>query len=311
MITLSFTEQEQLCNASFARLGKVFHLCTPEDHPIIFKTIEDMQTCMSLIGLVSKLYPDIIILTFEVMTNHMHIVAAGEENSILSFFHDLRKLLKRNLNSDQGTIDLRKLEPALLEIKDINYLRNVIAYVNRNGYAVSPGDSPFSYEWGANRFYFNPEAKKRFAVARSPITQTACQQISHSRKFDHVSGLFTVDGYISPQCFCDIECGESMFRDARHYFSMTSKNIESQAEIARSVGEKAFYTDDDLYYLIQSIAKEKHGVSSPGLLPVDAKINLAKMMHFDYSASNKQISRLLKMDVTTTNALFPLSAKTK
>ena len=37
---------------------------------------------------------------------------------------------------------------------------------------------------------------------------------------------------VVPYSYCDIKFGMSLFRDAHHYFSMVSKNIESYSEVA-------------------------------------------------------------------------------
>ena len=52
----------------------------------------------------------------------------------------------------------------------------------------------------------------------------------------------------------------------------------------------------------------RDGEQVPGCqLNTVEKIEVAKNMHFEYNASNKQISRILKLDVTAVNALFPIA----
>ena len=41
------------------------------------------------------------------------------------------------------------------------------------------------------------------------------------------------------------------------------------------------------------------------LLPKDAKLEIAKILHYDYNAGNKQIQRMLSLDTLVVNALFP------
>ena len=44
---------------------------------------------------------------------------------------------------------------------------------------------------------------------------------------------------------------------------------------------------------------------SPAQLSREAKVEIAKTLHYDYNAGNKQINRILKMDINIVNALFP------
>ena len=183
--------------------------------------------------------------------------------------------------------------------------RNVTAYINRNGFVVHPDCTPFSYEWGANRFFFNPEAKARHRSNWIPMTQTARQTVSHSRRYDYVEGLYVIDGYVTPLCFCDIEGGEAIFRDARHYFSKISKSIESMKDIAASIGEHIYYTDDDLFSITVKMSQEQFGEARPSLLDKEAKLKLAKALHYDFNASNKQVQRILRLDDYIVKGLFP------
>ena len=48
---------------------------------------------------------------------------------------------------------------------------------------------------------------------------------------------------------------------------------------------------------------------SPSMLPPDAKVALAKRLYFDYKATAKQIKRILKMDDSILEALFPRAVK--
>ena len=76
-------------------------------------------------------------------------------------------------------------------------------------------------------------------------------------------------------------------------------------EIASLIGESIFYNDIELYSLCSRLAKEQYNTPNPSLVPKDGKIALANTLHYDYNASNKQIVRLLKLEINTVNSLFP------
>jgi hypothetical protein len=97
----------------------------------------------------------------------------------------------------------------------------------------------------------------------------------------------------------------SLFRDAHHYFHMVSRDIESQRIIARELGESVFYSDNELFNAALVHIKERYGTFSPAALPKDSKIETAVWMHHDYNAGNKQISRILRLDISVVDALVP------
>jgi len=86
-----------------------------------------------------------------------------------------------------------------------------------------------------------------------------------------------------------------MFRDSSHYFNALSKNVESNKQIAKEIGESVYYTDDELFSVIVKHSNENYSIPAPSLLPSAAKIELAKLMHNEYNASAKQLQRMLKL----------------
>ena len=299
----NFNQKETLCIQQFSRRGRYYHLWTPENFEIIFVCREDFKMGMGVVGICAKMFPDVIIITFELMSNHLHIVAAGSEMRIREMFAMIRRMLEKNAKVRGRTLAWNKFEPGLREIQTLEDLRNVIVYNNRNGFVVSPDHSPYTYQWGAGKFYFNPDACELAEKKSTQLTVHNIRATSHTKTCDQVKGLIGYDGYVVPLSFCDIKFGEAMFRDASHYFSKVSKNIESSKEIAKEIGESIFYTDDDLYSAVCGISLGKYNVKSPSLLPTDAKIETAKTMHYDYNASTKQIQRMLKLPFEIVTAL--------
>lgn len=113
------------------------------------------------------------------------------------------------------------------------------------------------------------------------------------------------DGRILPSSYLSHAIGESVFRDAHHYFSLLSKNVESFSAIAKRLGGSVVLTEEEMYNLLSGIAKRDYNLNQATLIPPQEKIKVAKMMHFDYHASNSQIQRLLKLDLAIVNELFP------
>ena len=128
--------------------------------------------------------------------------------------------------------------------------------------------------------------------------------MSHSHISDGIQGLSILDGCFSPFSFCDIAAGESLFRDAVHYFYMLGRNIESNKEIAKEIGESVSYTEDELYAAICGKCKSDYGTANPAQIPSDAKIAMAKVMRYEYNATLKQIQRMLRLDQGILQSIF-------
>ena len=105
--------------------------------------------------------------------------------------------------------------------------------------------------------------------------------------------------------FCDIKLGESMFRDARSYFNSLTRNAEAFSQIASRLKDTIFLTEEELYAVIRSYISKEYSVKTTSQLSAQQKIDTARRMHFDYNATNQQLRRMLRMDLSILEELFP------
>ena len=310
---------ESACESAFRRNGPFWHLYTSgETMEIIFAGVTDFLYGITLLGICAAAFPRCRILTFALMSNHLHIVLAGPREDVPDFFNLFKKRLQRYISSGGRDCSLRRFEAEFFPIPDLQALRNEIVYVNRNGYVVHPDCTPFSYWWSAGIFFFNPMAELLPAVPFSSLTLRQKRELCRSRdvalpekclavpSFPLQEGAGTAP-FLLPTSFCAIREAEGYFRDAHHYFLRLSKDHEAHAEVARRLGDKLFFTDEEMYRVACSICAKDYGESRPGLLKPDQRMELARRMHFEYNASNKQIRRIVKLPQELVDTLFPSS----
>ena len=304
METRDFAKLEDACQLRFIETGNCYHVCSSENHPVIFHNEAEFKNAMNIVAYSALLVPELKIFTFEIMSNHFHFAVSGNTSDINVFTRCLvAKLASIPCLKEYGN-DIKSLDFKIFPVNSIETFRNVIAYINRNGSVVVPNENVFTYRWGANRYFFNREARLRFKESGRKATCRDKRSMFHSCSLDN-RDIVVLDGYVSPENYCHIDDSEAFFRNSRHYFHNVARNIESSRDIARTIGESLFYTDDDLYAHIRAVCTKQHGGKLPSMLPADEKINLARELHFDYKAGNKQISRLLKMDMQILSGLFP------
>ncbi|MCQ2151049.1 MAG: hypothetical protein MJY46_04215 [Bacteroidales bacterium] len=291
----NFYEKEAGCEAEFMQLGSIYHLWTQEDFEIIFTCDDEFKTGMNIIGLCAMMHPDIKIITFELMSNHMHFAISGNETDVVTFFSMTKKYLSRYFTKAGRRIGWNKFTERHRLLKSLNEARNVIIYINRNGYLVNERYTPFSYPWGANRYFYNQDIKDLAAQNSMDMTFRLRRKSICSHKADNISDMQTYGGYALPLSFCGIEDGECLFSSASNYFYRLGKNIENMKEIAREIGESVFYTDDEIYSVLLKICKKKYNCTHPWELSSSAKIELAKLLRYEYNSNSKQIVRMLKI----------------
>ena len=290
---------------------KIWHLCTPgESSGILFRAEADYIYGMNMVGVsAARFFGKIGIYTFQLMSNHLHFVIEGEPDDIEEFFNDLKLRLRRYLLKQERAYDINQISHNSILVKDESYLKNLIAYVNRNGYLVNKNMTQFSYPWGANRYFFFPLAEIESKAYLSKMANRIKMDMFHTRDINFPEHFYLTNGYISPYCYCKIKQAEDLYMNAHHYSSLVSRRVESFLDIAAEIGDTIAYSDEEMYVSVFHHIKKQFDKSSIQTLSKTEKLQVAKVMHYEYNSSNKQISRILRLDIEAIDALFPQRAK--
>lgn len=306
MKRISYVESERLCESTFLKSGKWWHLYTPGNlTSLIFTSDDAYRFAMNLMARCAADFPALIIAAFEIMSNHLHLVLCGDKGMIHDFFHTYRRRLARFL-SGKGQVRIpSQFQMEIKPIEDLKALRNTIVYVNRNGYVVNPGHTPFSYPWGTGAYYFNtfPTTGKL-----SELTDKEIRRMFQSRNPCLSEETAVRDGYVIPSTYCAIRLGMAMFRDAHQYFFMVSKNVESYQEIAVELNDDEYLTDTELFSQIFQYVRSSYGCESLKDITSSQKLDLARKLRRDYRSSNGQIRRILGLTQYEVDSMFPLSS---
>lgn len=342
VVGATFYEKEEICERLFNESGPFWHLCTPgELCANIFTCEEDFRVGMNLLGVCADRFRvvsgngcqgvDIVgsfnqgvsivggrgvvrsmgvkIYTFILMNNHIHIILCGDERACREFFEMFRKRLNMYFTRSASRVDLSGFEAELYPITSLKQLRSEFAYVNRNASVVNSAYTPYSYPWGAGYLFFNRIYDRYKLKPFSKLSVITKRDICKSRSIELSEDILVLENLIVPSCFCYIREAESFYRDAAHYSSLVSKNYEAFSEVAKRLGESVVFSDEEMYSAVGSICFNKYHIKRPSLLAPDAKLEVAKIMHFDYRASNKQIVRILKLDAKVVDELFSMVCK--
>ena len=295
---------DDYCESVFAECGSCWHLFTPGDlSGVLFREKEDYVYGMNLVALCAgKFWESIRLYTFQIMSNHFHFVLSGEKFQVEEFYNELYMRLRKYLAFKGRISDIKGVKMRVLPIDNLSYMRNVIAYVNRNGYLIDDDSTPFSYPWGSNVCFYRYETASD-SILLSKLTVRNKRKMFHTHQ-DEFPPHFRVSGdMVLPQCYVHIGTAENFYRNAHHYFNLISRRVESFSQIAEELGDRVTYTDDELYTAVYSICAKKFE-TSPKVLTKFQKIEVAKELHYSYNASNKQIKRVLRLDESVVNELF-------
>ena len=303
---LTFFEKEKLCEERFEASGPFWHLYTDGTKmQNVFVTKELFEIGVAALGVSCRMMPLVKLLSFELMTNHVHLIMAGQREDCCLLFEMFKDRMIRIFSRSDVVADLTDFNLHILSIPDLKALRNEILYAHRNAYVANPDFTPYNYPWGTGWAYFSPLVDKIPTLDLNEISLTLARKIAHTRDLAPVKGLRCYDNRIFIPSFCDIQLGESMFTDPRSYFNALTKNVEAFAQIADRLQDSIFLTDDELFSVVCKISEDSYQTRKIALLAPEHKIAIAKELHFKYNATKQQIRRILKLDKTLLDELFP------
>lgn len=293
----SFSEKERSCEMTFQKCLPCWHTYTSgKETPVIFVNDNDMALVMNIIAHAAYLSTGkVFIIALAVMNNHLHFVLSGDGHWVNEMMSFMLKRIKRAFGLNKTLSFTSK------PIEDVPSMRNHIVYVHRNGYVANPDYTPFSYPWGSGAYYFMPERK---GTTFSDISSVENRSMFRSRDVKLPPDWQVLDGHIAPPSFCAVKLGMALFRDAHHYFSMVSKNVEAYSSIAVDLDDGEFLTDQELFTQLLKIVREQYRLGSLRDLSNAQKLDLARTLHYDYRSSNGQIRRVLGLNQYDVDQLF-------
>ena len=100
-----------------------------------------------------------------------------------------------------------------------------------------------------------------------------------------------------------------IFRDGQNYFSSLAKNLEAYTEIAKTLQDSTYLSDDEIFAIIFRIVRDEYKLKRISELNFEGKVTIARKMHYEFGASNQQIRRILGLEQNQVDSLFPLSIR--
>ena len=305
MAMVTFAEKERECERLFDVNGPFWHVYT--DGTVmsdIFRDEDELKDGMVALAVCAVLYGKAELVTFELMNNHVHFIMRGLKDECLKLFDLFKRRLVRWYRMKGKVMDWSKFEARILAIETLKDLRNEIVYVNRNAYVANRNFTPFSYPWGGGWAYFSPVIDMLPAISVKEAGYTKARKLTHFRDAAAIATLMFVGDIPFIPSFCRVDIGQSMFQDARSYFHALSRNAEAYSQIASRLKDTVFLTDDEMFVVAARCAADEFSAKLRMLTP-DQKIQLSRKLHYDYNASNSQLKRILNIDMSVLNELFP------
>lgn len=264
---------------------------------LIFISEEDFITGVNDAAICSLRFK-VKILCYCLMNNHFHFILSGELEECECFAAEYKRRCAIRMRQRHDKVKaLKSLVINTACIDEAEYLVNSIAYVLRNPLAARMMQMPYHYPWSSAEAYFRGVKTPR-GEEINKIPERKRYRILKSRIDIPDSFRVNEKGMILPECFVDYQSVESIFKHPTRLLFLLGKRIETDIELKLGIVNQINIPDNELQTRLLELMKEKYGVSSISMLTREQKIRLITDLKKNYGASDKQIARTLRIDLS-------------
>ncbi len=279
------------------RNSKKFWLITTDhlEEGLWFRDEKDFAVGMNHVAIQAALTPEVIVVAFILMSNHVHFVLYGTEEDVRAFVNAFKSRYSQYLFRKYGINE--QLRRNGVQVKEIpadekDALRRAVAYVQMNCVAARICSHPSQYPWGTGNVFFNAGG---IMGARSvaSLSHRARERMLHS-EFTDLPGKWQVSeaGYVLPQSFVAVGYIEGLYQSPgqMNYFLNTSSKARRRME----QGEDALpsFKDQVILRAVPDLCQSLFQEPDFKRLKAADQTEVLRQIRYRFSANVNQVARV-------------------
>ena len=274
-----------------------YHVCSDgTNQEWLFKDEKDYIAGVNRIGICSYT-TSVEVYKYVLVDNHVHFLLKGSQPKCKEFINKYKLLTGKWILHKYGEgAFVSGLGAQVIKITSIEYLYEVMAYIDRNVIKAKFPYLPSEYRWSSARYLF----KDRSSVTGTKLSELSVREqraiLKTHTMLPQDWEIFS-DGMLNPLCFCKFDKVESLFKTPARYIYFLSKKVEGRVEDDMTCLKRTYIMDKDLRPIVEGLVKEMYGATDIRKLDINARLVLAKRLRYEYFSTPKQISRMLGVSV--------------
>jgi REP element-mobilizing transposase RayT len=258
-----------------------------------FRDDEDFRVAMNYIAIQAASCPEVAVLAFILMSNHVHFVLRGRREDVLGFINLFkqryslyyrRKYKIREFLRGNGT-DVKPVP------NEDEALERALAYVQANCVAANICGHPSQYPWGTGNTFFN--SCKSVGKRLCELSERMRERLLRSNYVELPEAwVISEEGFIKPENYVDRAYVESLFRSPKrmNYFLNNSSKAKKRMEMVDD--NLPAFRDQAILVVLPDLLRSLFQKSSFEELNDQEQSEFARQIRFRFSADAAQIARL-------------------
>ena len=257
---------------------------------IWFRDEEDFKMGMNLVAVLAVAL-DVDVLSFILMSNHVHFVLCCSEAKAHQFIKEFKKRHSQYMNKKYGVKELlRRVRVKVDPVSDADEsLEWIIAYTNMNSVAAGICLSPTGYPWGTGDTFFKTKLAKGRRIGT--YSDRARVALLHSTQPMPPHLLVGDDGYILPDSYVDVEKVQNLYHTPKrmNYFLVNSSKAKRRLDAKDNAPN---FRDQVILPAIGDLCQSLFQKPSLEALTQDELAELLKQLRYRFSSHANQLARV-------------------
>ena len=257
---------------------------------IWFRDEEDFKMGMNLVAVLAVAL-DVDVLSFILMSNHVHFVLCCSEAKAHQFIKEFKKRHSQYMNKKYGVKELlRRVHVQVDPVSGADEsLEWVIAYTNMNSVAAGICLAPTGYPWGTGDTFFKAKPAKGRRIGT--YSDRARVALLHSTQPMPPHLLVGDDGYILPDSYVDVEEVQNLYHTPKrmNYFLVNSSKAKRRLDAKDNAPN---FRDQVILPAIGDLSQSLFQKSSLEALTQDELAELLKQLRYRFSSHANQLARV-------------------
>lgn len=276
--------------------GNFYHVCTNGlEDLVLLRNKDDYKVAWNYLAL-SAWKTDMQVITFTLMSNHIHaLVACQKTEEVDLFIKTFKHLLSKYLNKRHGLKQsLHNTKDCISFIHSVQYLKNCIAYILRNPVCAKLCAKPEDYPWSSYRCLFSEKTNSSSKRISSLSYRSKRSLLRSNMDLSRCPLTINEDGMIDLHSLVRTDIAEKAYRNSGKsflYFLGCCDDVKMEYELAYQ--PLMNISDNEMYDKISRYASNRFHGRNISELKTAEKCSMVKFLYFNNKTSIPQLSRIL------------------
>lgn len=260
-----------------------------------FREMEDFRVAMNYVAVVSFTL-GINVLSFILMSNHVHFVLEGMRNQAKLFADRFKMLYGKYYSRKYVSSEyLRRIGIDIREVRlEDESLKRAIAYVIMNSVAANICAYPNMYPWGTGDTFFNPNPP--FATELGKLSYKAQFRMLKSNVKLPADYKISSENYILPSSYVPVRFVESVFSSALGYRYFLNTSFKARKHLEKDAAPS--FKDQNIAAAAVDLCHSLFRAKGFEELSLDQMAELLRQLKYRFSADINQLARVAGMSYT-------------